>query len=142
METIDQSGVSRDAGRGVEDNSPHKASIPSDPYAKVTRLLSDEEMGSTAVLKLLLSENDRQGREIDRLKEIEEKYYKRDKEAAVLEEKLMQSTRSEVLFTVCEACGSALAGVSGIYWENKGWIFLLVGLLLVIGGLIYKFVKK
>lgn len=142
METNDNYRVSRDAGKGGGISSSQEASIPSDPYAKVTRFLSEEEMGSPAVLKLLLSENDRQGREIECLKEIENRYYKRDKEAAILEEKINQSTRSEILFTVCETGGSALAGVSGIFWDNKGWILLLFGLLLVGGGLLFKFLKR
>ena len=142
MNNIETTIVSKDSGKGQEQDLQKQTSIPSDPYARVTRMLSEEEMNSPAVLKLLLSENDRQGREIDVLKEFEQKFYKRDKEAAVLEEKLNQSIRGDILYTVCETVGSALMAASGIFWENKGWIILVVGALLVVGGLVFKFVKR
>lgn len=136
------SAVSKDSGKGKE-QSIAQISIPSDPYAKATRVLSEEEMNSSAVQKLLLSENDRKDREIDRLKSIEDLYYKRDKDASILEEKLKQSTGAEVLFTVCETGGSALAGVSGIFWNyTGGWILLVIGVLFIIGGILFKFVKR
>lgn len=142
MESIEKNTVSRDSGRGKEQLEA-QISIPSDPYAKATRILSEEEMNSSAVQKLLLSENDRKDREIDRLKSVEALYYKRDKDASILEEKLNQSTGAEVLFTVCETGGSALAGVSGIFWNHKGgWVLLVIGVVFIAGGIVFKFVKR
>ena len=142
MEVKETSMVSKDSGKGKE-QVVAQTSIPSDPYAKATRVLSDEEMNSSAVQKLLLSENDRKDREIDRLKSVEQLYYKRDKEASVLEEKLKQSTSAEILFTICETGGSALAGVSGIFWNYRGgWLLLVIGGLFIVGGILFKFVKR
>ena len=143
METIKDeiATVSRDSGGGIEQPAI-PSSIPQDPYEKVERRLSEEEMHSSAVQKLLLSENSKKDREIEKLNELVEKYHQRDKEAAVLEEKLKSSTRSEVLYTVCETGGSALAGVSGLFWDNQGWIFLAIGILFIIGGLLFKFWKR
>ena len=143
MRTIDNRTtiVSRDSGGGKEQPAP-QSSIPLDPYEKVERLLSEEDMQTPAVQKLLLSENARKDREIDRLKVLEEKYHLRDKEAAVLEEQLKVSTRAEVLYTVCETGGSALAGVSGLFWNSHGWILLVIGILFIVGGLFFKFMKK
>lgn len=117
-------------------------SIPVDPYANVRRELSEEELASPAVQRLLLSDHDRVERECERLKSFEDEYYKCDKKVAVLEEKLKKSTASEVLYTCCVSTGSLLAGVSGIYWNNKGWILLCIGVALVMGGVIFKFVKR
>ena len=69
MDIKEISTVSKDSGKGKE-QSVAQTSIPSDPYAKATRVLSEEVMNSSAVQKLLLSENDRKDREIDRLKSI------------------------------------------------------------------------
>lgn len=133
--------VSKDSGLGDGQVSV-PTSIPLDPYANVTRLLSEKDMTSPAVQKLLLSENDRMSRELARLHELAEKYYSRDKEAAILEEKLKQSTGAEVLFTFCETGGSASVGISPLFWDNNGWILLLLGLVFILGGILFKFVKR
>lgn len=133
--------VSKDSGLG-EGQVSVPTSIPSDPYANVPRLLSEKDMNSPAVQKLLLSENDRMSRELARFHEMAENYYSRDKEAAILEEKLKQSTGAEVLFTFCETGGSALVGVSPLFWDNKGWILLLIGFVFILGGILFKFVKR
>lgn len=117
-------------------------SIPIDPYVNVRRELSEEELTSPAVQRLLLSEYDRVERECERLKSFEEDYHKFDKRVAVLEEKLKTSTASEILYTCCVSIGSVLAGVSGIYWNNRGWLLLCIGIALVIGSVIYKLVKR
>ena len=88
------------------------------------------------------NDNYRMEREIEELKIVESKFYQRDKDAAVLEVKLKEATASEVLYTVCETMGSLLAGLSSLYWENRGWWILIVGIGLVIGGIVFKIVKK
>ena len=133
--------VSKDSGVGKEQTSV-PSSIPNDPYAKVQRLLSEEDMRSSAVQKLLLNENDRMSRDIEKYHLMEEKYHIRDKEAAILEEKMKQSVGAEVLYTLCTAGGSALVGFSKALWEYDGWIFLLMGLLFIVGGILFKVVKK
>lgn len=134
--------VSKDSGGEKNIAVARSVSIPTDPYANVKRELSDEELSSPAVQKLLLNDNYRMEREIEELKIIESKFYQRDKEAAVLEVKLKEATASEVLYTVCETLGSLLAGLSSLYWENRGWWILIVGIGLVIGGIVFKIVKK
>ena len=141
MEISKEAVVSKDSGC-VEERVSTQTSIPCDPYANVERLLSEADMSAPAVQKLLLNENDRKAREIDKLRMIEEQYHKRDKDAAILEEKLKKSTFSDILYTLCETGGSALAGVSGIFWENKGWIFLVIGFVFIIGGIVFKFAER
>lgn len=134
--------ISEKAGKNRLTHRLQEESIPIDPYANVRRELSEEELASSAVQRLLLSDHDRVERECERLKSFEEEFHKCDKEVAVLEEKLKDSTASEILYTCCVSIGSILAGVSGIYWDNKGWILLCIGVALVIGGVIYKIVRK
>lgn len=133
--------VSKDSGLGGQQVAM-PTSIPNDPYANVERHLSDADMASPAVQKILLGENDRKSNEIDRLRLIEIEYHKRDKEAAILEEKLKKSTSRDILYTICEVGGSAIAGVSGIFWENKGWLFLVIGVFFIIGGVLFKFFER
>lgn len=133
--------VSKDSGIGKEQVSV-STSIPYDPYAKVQRLLSEEDMNSPAVQKLLLNENARMNKEIEKLHLVEERYYNRDKEAAILEEKLKKSTGVEILYTICTGGGSALVGFSKAFWDNNGWVLLAMGFVFIICGLVFKFVKR
>lgn len=141
MDDIKNIEVSKDSGIGKEQR-PVSTSIPYDPYAKVQRLLSEEDMNSPAVQKLLLNENARMNKEIEKLHLVEEKYHNRDKEAAILEEKLKKTTGAEILYTVCTGGGSALVGFSKAFWDNNGWVLLVMGFVFVICGLVFKFVKR
>ena len=141
MEVNNNKEVSKDSGFGKEQVSV-PTSIPYDPYANVQRLLSEEDMSSPAVQKLLLNDNTRMSREIERLCAIEDNYHARDKEVAILEEKLKESTGAEVLYTLCEAGGSALVGVSTTFWDKNGWILLILGCVFIVGGILFKIVKR
>lgn len=134
--------ISKEPGGNRLMHSSQEESIPVDPYANVRRALSEEELASPAVQRLLLSDYDRVERECERLKSFEDEYHKCDKRVAVLEEKLKTSTASEILYTCCVSIGSVLAGVSSIYWNNRGWLLLCIGIALVIGSVIYKLVEK
>lgn len=141
MDVITQpASVSRDDGQKKGDSN--QTTIPADPYANVKRELSEEELTSPAVQKLLLNDNYRMEKEVEKLKEFETLFHIKDKEAAILEEKLKKTAGSEVLYTACETVGSLLAGISALYWDAKGWIVLIIGVSLVVGGIIYKFVVK
>lgn len=141
MENNINSEVSKDSGNGILQESV-SMSIPNDPYAKVQRLLSEEDMTSPAVQKLLLSENDRMSRELKKLYVLEEKYHARDKDAAILEEKLKKMKGADILYTLCTSGGAALVGFSKAFWDNNGWVLLVMGFVFVICGVVFKFAKK
>ena len=141
MENNFNSEVSKDSGNGILQESV-SMSIPNDPYAKVQRLLSEEDMTSPAVQKLLLSENDRMSRELKKLYVLEEKYHARDKDAAILEEKLKKMKGADILYTLCTSGGAALVGFSKAFWDNNGWVLLVMGFVFVICGVVFKFAKK
>lgn len=133
--------VSKDDGT-VKPVKKDISTIPSSPYTNVKRELSEEELKSPVVQKLLLSEHDRMAEEIAALKGYVDDYHKKDKENAILSEKLKYSNSTEILYSFCLTGGSALAGISSLYWDKYGYILLLIGFGFIIGGVISKFVKK
>lgn len=141
MELEDQKGVSKDVG-GIQGPELSQRTIPANPFANVKRELSDDELQSPAVQKLLLNDNYRMEKENEQLKEYEALYHQRDKEAAVLNEKLKASRGHDILYTACEAVGSLLVGVAALDWQNNGMLIVSAGAILVMGGIIYKFFMK
>lgn len=140
MNEVLEQTVSRDDGGGKTIVS--SSSIPSSPFANIKRELTEDEMMDPAVIRLVISDLDRMERDIIRMQKYEDLFHTKDKEAAILSEKVKSSTASEVIYTVCEAGGSALMGASSVFWDFKGWIILLIGSVLVIGGIIYKFFMR
>ncbi len=116
--------------------------VPSSPFLNIKRDLNEDDLKTPAVQRLLLSENDKLEHQVRRLELIEENFHIIDKECAVLKEKLSQNTAFEIIFTTCIAIGSALCGISSLYWNQKGYILLLIGLGLTFGGILAKIFKK
>lgn len=132
FEQIDDTSV-----RNNESPKPRKA------FSKLRRELSDEELNSTAVQKLLLDNLDQLENKNFELESIQEKYYEVDKDKAVLEEKLKNAQSTEILYTFTLTIGAAIIGLAPTFWSTGyGAIVLLIGFLLVIGGLTSKFAKK
>ena len=119
-----------------------KIAVPSSPFLNIKRDLSEVDLKNPAVQRLLLSENDKLEHQVHKLQLIEENYHYIDKECAVLKERINQNTAFEIIFTTCITIGSALSGISGLFWEQKGFILLLIGLGLTFGGIIAKIFRK
>ncbi len=114
-------------------------------YQKLRRDLSEEELKSPGTQKLLLSDLDRLEDEVNNLKSFQDKYHAKDKEKAVLEEKLIISLSKEILYSVAISLGATLIGLSNSIWSsanNNGQIILACGIVLIIGGLTSKFFWK
>lgn len=125
------------ADKGNESPKSRKA------FSKLRRELSDEELNSTAVQKLLLDNLDQLQSTNFELEIFEEKFHIVDKQKAVLEEKLKSSQSSEILFTFTLTIGAAIMGLAPTFWTTGyGWLIIIVGFLLVLGGLISKFVNR
>jgi hypothetical protein len=133
--------IEKDTGKGaIEDATNY---VPGKPYSKLRRELTDEDLSNPAVQKLLISEIDKLEIRVSDLGIIESKYYQSDKDKAVLEEKLKTINSLEVLYSFCLAIGSGLIGLASLFEiEKKGWIFLVSGGILIIGGILSKLVKK
>jgi hypothetical protein len=132
--------IEKDSGKNKEENQ--SSYIPGKPYSKLRRELSDDELSNPAVQKLLISEIDKLELRVAELAVCEKNYYEVDKGKAVLEEKLKVHSSQEILYSFCLSIGSAIMGLSSLVKLNEtGWIFLLVGGLLIIGGILSKLVK-
>ncbi|SMD41942.1 hypothetical protein SAMN00777080_0478 [Aquiflexum balticum DSM 16537] len=133
--------IEKDTGKGTEEESSNY--VPGKPYSKLRRELADEDLSNPAVQKLLISEIDKLEFRISELELIESNFHKTDKEKAVLEVKLKTHNSLEVLYSFCLAIGSGLIGLAPLFEiEKKGWIFLVAGGILIVGGILSKLVKK
>ena len=132
--------VNKDFGSEKQSGTPK--AIPINPYTNIKRELSEDELKSPAVQKLLLNEHDKLEQRIVELEGYIERFHTSDKLRAILEEKLKTSNAFEVLYSFCLTAGSALAGISGIFWDKNGYLLLIIGFIFILGGIISKFVKK
>jgi hypothetical protein len=99
---------------------------------------------SPAVQRLLLDEIDRLEREAFELSGYRDRFYEMDKCKAVLEQRVNQSIASEIIFGVCLCVGAAALGYAPAVWNNQpsGYISIAFGLILIIGGIVSRLVKR
>jgi hypothetical protein len=137
---------------GSQKGTGKTPTIPINPYSNLSRELSQEDLASPAVQRILLSEVDKlenknlllEGNLKTKTNEfilLQEKFHLMDKTKGILEEKQKKSTSQEVLYSFCLAAGSATIGFAKIVWEDHGPMFLLLGIFLIIGGIISKAIK-
>ena len=69
-------------------------------FSKLRRELTDEELSSPAVQRMLIDDIERLEKENGRLSDYQDSYYAADKNSAVLNEKLKTSVAQEVIFGV------------------------------------------
>lgn len=128
-------------------------SIPSSPYSNIKREISEEDLQSKAVQRILLGEVDKLENRCLLLEnklaktnieysELQNTYQQRDKEKAILDEKLKKSKSQEILYSFCLAAGSVVIGFAKAVWDKGlGEEFLTLGIFLIIGGIITKAVQ-
>lgn len=112
-------------------------------FAKLRRELSDEELSSPAVQRLLLDEIERLDTERNELNSFRTKFHDSDKKASILEEKLKSKVSIEVLHVACITVGAAALGYAPSIWQNQptAWMSAIFGVVLIIAGLAAKAVK-
>jgi hypothetical protein len=112
--------------------------------SKVRRELSEEELKSAAVQRMLIDEIERLERENIDLCDYRDKYYESDKRASTLEEKDKERISTQVLFGVCLTVGAALLGYAPSLWQSQpgGWLSIVFGGVLIAGGIASKVVKR
>ena len=127
--------------------------IPLSPYTNIQRSITDDDLQSKAVQRILLSEvdklesrnqmlDDKLNLKIDEIGILYDKFHSIDKEKSILDEKLKTNKSQEVLYSFCLTSGSIIIGLAKTVWENGlGPIFLGIGFFLILGGLITKIVK-
>lgn len=114
-------------------------------FRKLRRELSDEELISPAVQRLLIDDIERLEKENGKLVDYQDSFYEADKKAAVLTEKLKTNVAQDVIFGVCLTVGAALMGFASSLWtpgKPDGWISIALGVVLIIGGIASKVVKR
>lgn len=137
---VDKPEIEKDTGTGSKEDTSNY--VPGKPYSKLRRELSNEDLTNPAVQKLLISEIDKLEIRVSELITIEKNCHQIDKEKAILEEKLKSHTAIEVLYSFCLSIGSALLGLASLFEiEKHGWIFIVAGCVLIIGGILSKFIK-
>ncbi len=113
-------------------------------FSKLATELSDEDLSSPGVQKMLLAEISRLESAALYSEEFKGKFHKADKECAVLKEKEKTFIFSEILYSVSLTLGAALIGIApSITSANYSPVVVgAIGALLVIGAVVAKVVKK
>lgn len=108
------------------------------------RELSDRELLSPVVPKMLLDEIDRLEEENTELAGFRSRFYDADKKVAVLERKQTISMAQEIISLTCLTVGGAALGYAPSVWSSQptGAIALGFGIVLVLGGIVAKALTK
>lgn len=124
----------------IVDVGEYETPKPTKPLSGVKRDITDiqELMKSEAAIRLLLGELDRLEYEVRRLSQFQDKFHEVNRERAVLVESNKKVNALEVLFITCLTVGAALIALNPRFDSNLFWL----GVILVIGGLISRVIKK
>ena len=88
-------------------------------FTNLRRELSDEELSSPAVQRMLIDEIERIEQDNMKLRGLQDAYYRAERNSAILEEKLKNNLGQEVIFGVCLTVGAALISLSPFLWEPE-----------------------
>jgi hypothetical protein len=106
--------------------------------------LSDEDLRSPGVHKLLLDHLEKAEEENSALKSFRAQFHDADKRNGILEEKLRISKANEAISMGSLAAGSASVGYAKYLWASQpsGWVALGMGILLIGVGIIAKVIRR
>lgn len=136
---IDEGKVAKDTG---SIKVPTDSNIPTSPYSLINRQISETDLQSPAVQRILLGEVDKLQYRVMTLERIEEQFHAVDKKCAVLEEKIKALASREILYSFCLTIGAIIIGLSSIVWnEGYGWVAIIIGSSLVVGAVLSKLIK-
>jgi hypothetical protein len=112
-------------------------------FSSYRRELNDKEPASRAIIKILLDDIDRLEDETERLSEYRDRFYKADKEAAILRQRLCASVAQEVISMTCMTLSGIIIGaafsISPDTWVRVGVI--VIGSVLLLAGIIAKVIR-
>lgn len=113
-------------------------------FGKVRRELTEDELGSSGVQKMMLDELDRMDGAETELKTISQKYYDTQSSLAVAEEKLKTHHAFDVLSTGTVAIGSLIFGAAFSTGQNDKlfWTLVVISVVLVIVGIAAKVLRS
>lgn len=110
-------------------------------FSKLALELTDDELKSTGVQKMLLAEISRLESTVVKSESFRTKFYEADKDKAVLIEKEKTFIFSEILYSVSLTLGALLIGLVPSMTSNK-LVIGAIGSLFVVGAIVAKVVKK
>lgn len=112
--------------------------------SRVRRELSEEELASPAVQRLLVEEVERLERDCVDLREYRDRYHAAEKEAEILEERSKKSLSGEIIFGVCLSVGAAAIGYAPAVWGQppSGQIAIVFGVVLIMAGIVSRIVQR
>lgn len=135
----------------IEPQEPSDGTTPAVPkgtsgrksFAKLRRELSDEELSSTAVQRMLLDEIERLDKERSDLASYRNKFHESDKRAGILEERFKGKIAIEIIHAACITVGAAALGYAPSIWQNQPTALMaaIFGVVLILAGLAAKAVK-
>jgi hypothetical protein len=128
---------------GFEDEASPQPKGKRRSFGQVRRELTEAELSSPGVQKLLLDELDRMdGSEIE-LRAVSEKYYMTNTSLAIAQEKLKTHNAFDIISTGTVAFGSILFGAAFSFMSNGTafWLMVVLGGLLIVTGIAAKVVR-
>jgi hypothetical protein len=136
-----------EVGADVEPTSAESAShIKSSrkAFSKLATELTDDELSSPGVQKMLLAEISRLESAVMYSESYKDRYHNADKDREVLKEKEKTFIFSEILYSVSLTLGAALIGLTPSIKSSEvsPTIIGIVGFLLVGGAIVAKVVRK
>ena len=104
------------------------------PFSQLATELTDDELGSPGVQKMLLAEISRLEAEMVESEKFKEKFHEADTERAILREKVKPYIYLEILYSIGLTLGSLLIGLT--INSSKG--LTIIGALFVLGAILAK----
>lgn len=114
-------------------------------FENLRRQLTNEELTTPGVPKLLLDMLENAEADRDDLRNYVDLFHSADKRASILAEKLIREKSNEVYFAVGIGLGGAITGLTPFFWKldtSNGVACLIVGVLLIVGAMIGRVVRK
>jgi hypothetical protein len=112
-------------------------------FSKLRRELTDEELASPAVQRMLLDEIERLDDALVAHFQYRNKFHACDKQLGMLQEKFKSKISVEIIHAACIAVGGAAVGYGTSNWgvQPAGWLALVFGAVLLIAGVVARAVK-
>jgi hypothetical protein len=111
--------------------------------SRMSRELTEPELRSTGVHKMLVEELERAEAEIGDLKKFRQQFHSADKELAVATHRLRNWGSMDVMSTGCIAVGAAALVYAPEAWkcQPNGWIAVVFGAVLTLTGIVAKAIR-
>jgi hypothetical protein len=94
-------------------------------FRELPRELTEKEWNNSGTRKLVLEHIARIESELIELKKYRSRYHEKDKESAVLCQKLTQLEAADKIFDLCMAGGGILIGLATFLLDKVNWIWAL-----------------